>query len=201
MGTSSTKTTMKLLPRTTFLVITLFFTTIYSIPLQKASLEEEICDEDLISTDYQPALGVPDLVIDLRDIITDGPPLIVTTEEADCYDDVVTEEPEMKIATTESVEPLVTEECEDEDVTEALPEMVVTEETARGDMVADTTVCEDEDVIEEVAEFAMPVEPLVLEVEGTTECLETDQVIEELPAVYEMALPDADLIFDEECEY
>jgi len=47
----------------------------------------------------------------------------------------------------------------------------------------------------------MPDEPLVLEVEGTTECLETDQVIEELPAVYEMALPDADLIFDEECEY
>jgi len=148
------------------------------------------------------------LVIDLRDIMTDGPPLIVTTEEPDCYDDVVTEEPEMKIATTEGVEPLVTEECEDEDVTEALPEMVVTEETARygdfaarGDMVADTTVCEDEDVIEEVAEFAMPDEPLVLEVEGTTECLETDQVIEELPAVYEMALPDSDLIFDEECEY
>ena len=47
----------------------------------------------------------------------------------------------------------------------------------------------------------MPDEPLVLEIEGTTECLETDQVIEELPAVYEMALPDADLIFEEECEY
>jgi len=185
--------------------------------------------------------------------------LIITTE-ADCLDDVVTEEPEMKfhptfmattdfkMATTEGVEPLVTEECEDEPVTEepekiaapvteecedeaiteepeamvvateavkvervtegcdeglsteALPELEVTEAAVRGDMAADTTVCEDEDVIEEVAEFAMQVEQLVLE-EGTTECLETDSVIEELPEVFEMALADADLIFEEECEY
>merc|ERR1712053_17291 len=99
MGSSIKTTTMKLL--NVLLVIALFFTTIYAVPLQKASLVEEECEEEPASLEYEPALGVPDLVIDISD---NGP---VVNDEEDCEDDIVAEEPEVEMAT---------EECEDYDV-------------------------------------------------------------------------------------
>merc|ERR1711970_371636 len=122
---SSIKTTMKLL--NVLLVIALFFTTIYAVPLQKASLVEEECEEEPTALDYEPALGVPDLVIDTSD---NAP---VANNEEDCEDDIVTEEPEAQAA------------------------------------------------------------------EATSECAE-EEIVEELPEVFEMALPDSDLVIEEECE-
>merc|ERR1712168_933257 len=142
---SSTKTTMKLL--SFLLALTLFFATVYSVPLQKANLVEEECEEE-VAVEMLPALGVPDLVIDIRD---NAP---VENNEEDCEDEIVTEEPETEAA------PLVTEECEDEIVTE---------------------------------------EPEAQNVEATSECAD-EEVIEELPEVFEMALPDEDLVVEEECE-
>merc|ERR1711928_226099 len=130
---SSIKTTMKLL--NVLLVIALFFTTIYAVPLQKASLVEEECEEEPAALDYEPALGVPDLVID----ISDNAP--VANNEEDC--DVATEEPETEAA------PLVTEECEDEIVTEE-PEAQAAEATSE---------CAEEEIVEElpeVFEMALP---------------------------------------------
>merc|ERR1712066_64285 len=139
---SSIKTTMKLL--SFLLVITLFFTTIYSIPLQKANLVEEKCEEEPAPLDYEPALGVPDLVIDIRD--NEAP-----VADEDCEDEIVTEEPEVEMAT---------EECEEEIVTD---------------------------------------EPEVQAAEVTSECAD-EEIVEELPEVFEMALPDEDLVVEEECE-
>merc|ERR1712066_445594 len=150
---SSIKTTMKLL--SFLLVITLFFTTIYSVPLQKANLVEEECEEEPAPLDYEPALGVPDLVIDIRD--NEAP-----VADEDCEDEIVTEEPEVEMATEEpetEAAPLVTEECEEEIVTD---------------------------------------EPEVQAAEVTSECAD-EEIVEELPEVFEMALPDEDLVVEEEC--
>merc|ERR1739848_771301 len=144
MGASSINTTMKLL--NTLLVLTLFFTTIISIPLQKASLEEE-CDDEAVSDDYEPALGLPDLVIDLRENVA-----APVENEEDCEDEIVTEEPEvLEMA------------CEEE---------ITTQEP----------------------ETAAP-----SELNATSECAD-EEVIEELPVIFEAALPDEDLIVEEECE-
>merc|ERR1739848_268148 len=168
MGASSINTTMKLL--NTLLVLTLFFTTIISIPLQKASLEEE-CDDEAVSDDYEPALGLPDLVIDLRENVA-AP---VETEE-DSEDDIVTEEPEvLEMATEECEEEPITEEPE----TEAAP--LVTEECEEG-------------ITTQEPETAAP-----SELNATSECAD-EEVIEELPVIFEAALPDEDLIVEEECE-
>merc|ERR1712066_686950 len=139
---SSIKTTMKLL--SFLLVITLFFTTIYSVPLQKANLVEEECEEE-------PA------------------PL----EDEDCEDEIVTEEPEVEMAT---------EECEDYDVATEEPE------TEAAPLV--TEECEEEIVTDE---------PEVQAAEVTSECAD-EEIVEELPEVFEMALPDEDLVVEEECE-
>merc|ERR1712117_32377 len=163
MGTSSIKTTMKLL--SILLVITLFFGAIYSAPMQKANAIDEECEEEAAPVDYEPALGVPDLVIDLRENVVN---------DEDCEDEVVTEEPEVEMAT---------EECEDYDAateeppqTEAAP--LVTEE------------CEDEIVTEE---------PETQAAEVTSECAD-EEIVEELPEVFEMALPEEDVLVEEECE-
>merc|ERR1712178_148725 len=155
MGTSSIKTTMKLL--SILLVITLFFGAIYSAPMQKATAIDEECEEEAAPVDYEPALGVPDLVIDLRENVVN---------DEDCEDEVVTEEPEVEMAT---------EECEDYDAateeppqTEAAP--LVTEE------------CEEEIVTEEPETHA------------------DEEIVEELPEVFEMALPEEDVLVEEECE-
>merc|ERR1712035_236513 len=105
---SSIKTTMKLL--SILLVITLFFGAIYSAPMQKANAIDEECEEEAAPVDYEPALGVPDLVIDLRE--NEAP---VVSDE-DCEDEIVTEEPETQAAE-------VTSECADEEIVEELPEV------------------------------------------------------------------------------
>merc|ERR1712117_31237 len=140
MGTSSIKTTMKLL--SILLVITLFFGAIYSAPMQKANAIDEECEEEAAPVDYEPALGVPDLVIDLRENVVN---------DEDCEDEIVTEEPEVEMAT---------EECEDEIVTE---------------------------------------EPETQAAEVTSECAD-EEIVEELPEVFEMALPEEDILVEEECE-
>ena len=75
-----------------------------------------------------------------------------------------------------------TEECEDYDVATEEPE------TEAAPLV--TEECEDEIVTEE---------PEAQNVEATSECAD-EEVIEELPEVFEMALPDEDLVVEEECE-
>merc|ERR1712173_50906 len=167
MGSSIKTTTMKLL--SILLVITLFFVTIYSAPMQKANAIDEECEEEAAPADYEPALGVPDLVIDLRE--NEAP----VVNDEDCEDEIVTEEPEVEMAT---------EECEDYDAateeppqTEAAP--LVTEE------------CEDEVVTAEPEAQAA--------VEVTSECAD-EEIVEELPEVFEMALPEEDILVEEECE-
>merc|ERR1712045_635396 len=167
MGSSIKTTTMKLL--SILLVITLFFATIYSAPMQKANAIDEECEEEAAPADYEPALGVPDLVIDLRE--NDAAPVV---NDEDCEDEIVTEEPEVEMAT---------EECEDYDAateeppqTEAAP--LVTEE------------CEDE---------VVTAEPETQAAEVTSECAD-EEIVEELPEVFEMALPEEDVLVEEECE-
>merc|ERR1739848_241787 len=168
MGSSIKTTTMKLL--SILLVITLFFATIYSAPMQKANAIDEECEEEAASVVFEPALGVPDLVIDLRE--NEAAPVV---NDEDCEDEIVTEEPEVEMAT---------EECEDYDAateeppqTEAAP--LVTEE------------CEDEIVTAEPEAQAA--------VEVTSECAD-EEIVEELPEVFEMALPEEDVLVEEECE-
>merc|ERR1719219_317164 len=154
---------MKLL--TTLLVITLFFSVIFAVPHRlKRSFEEEECDEEeLAPADYEPALGVPDLIIDLRENVA-AP---VEDEDEDCEDEIVTEEPEVLEMATEECEeepitaepetqaaPLATEsECvdefttEEEPTTEALPEPEPTQAAAAAEV---TSECADEEVIEEL---------------------------------------------------
>ena len=117
--------------------------------------------------------------MDLRDIMTHGAPSIVTTEEADCLDDAVTEEPEMQIATTEGAEPLVTEECEDEPITEE-PEKVDA-------LVTEEIECEDEAITEEPEALVVATEAAEAEevTEGCDEGLSTEALPE--PAVTEAA--------------
>merc|ERR1712173_438325 len=109
MGSSIKTTTMKLL--SILLVITLFFVTIYSAPMQKANAIDEECEEEAAPADYEPALGVPDLVIDLRENET---PVV---NDEDCEDEIVTAEPEAQAAVE------VTSECADEEIVEELPEV------------------------------------------------------------------------------
>merc|ERR1711928_271360 len=120
---------------------------------------EEECEEEPAALDYEPALGVPDLVID----ISDNAP--VANNEEDCEDDIVTEEPKVELAATE--------ECEDYDVATEEPE------TEAAPMVTE--------------------EPEAQAAEATSECAE-EEIVEELPEVFEMALPDSDLVIEEECE-
>merc|ERR1739848_434880 len=105
MGSSIKTTTMKLL--SILLVITLFFATIYSAPMQKANAIDEECEEEAASVVFEPALGVPDLVIDLRE--NKAAPVV---NDEDCEDEIVTEEPEVEMALPEE-DVLVEEECEE----------------------------------------------------------------------------------------
>merc|ERR1719219_2597161 len=128
-----------------------------------APIAEEECEEETAaSLDYEPALDVPDLVIDLRE---NASPVEV---EEDCEDEVVTEEPEVVTeeredeAITEEPTPAAvvaaTEECEDYEITEEPTPATVSE-------------CEDEEIVEELPAFemALPEEPLVIQEEECEE--------------------------------
>jgi len=178
--TSSTNTTMKLLMN--LLVIALFFTAIFAIPVQKGmglGNAEEECDEESAPMDYEPALGLPDLVIDLRENI------VAIVEEEDCDDEIVTEEPE--------VLQMVTEECEEEPITEepATEAAPLVTESCVDDFTTEATT-EEEPTPEPTAAAAAAVEV-------TSECAD-EEIVEELPVIFEMALPDEEEIVEEECE-
>merc|ERR1712189_137636 len=115
-----------------------------------APVPEEECEEETGALEFEPALDVPDLVIDLRENFGD---------DEDCEDDVVTEE------------------CEDEDVTATPPpvESTISEcddyEITTEPKPATVSECEDEEIVEELPAFemAMPEEPIAIPEE---ECVE-----------------------------
>merc|ERR1712168_1707908 len=137
MGTTKPEppNNMKLLQ---LLGVTILFLALCSFA---APVPEEECEEETGALEFEPALDVPDLVIDLRENVG---------QEEDCEDDLVTDEPDV-----------VTEECEDEDVT-ATPPLVVDPTISE---------CEDEEIVEELPAFemAMPEEPIAIPEEECVE--------------------------------
>merc|ERR1712221_22155 len=93
-----------------------------------APVPEEECEEETGALEFEPALDVPDLVIDEPDVVTEEcededvtatpPPVESTISECDDYE--ITTEPK----------PATVSECEDEEIVEELPafEMAMPEE-------------------------------------------------------------------------